>query len=127
MIAVDTSALMAILLDEAAADACIAAIEAEDILMLSAGTMAEALSVAAGRGLGHEMELLIDGLGFEMTAVTPATARRVAQIYTKWGKGKHTLALNFGDCFAYDMAKENRCALLYVRENDSDGEVVWMV
>lgn len=127
MIAVDTSALMAILLDEPAADACIAAIEADDILILSTGTMAEALSVAAGRGLGHEMELLIDGLGFEMTAVTPATARRVAQIYTKWGKGKHTLALNFGDCFAYDMAKENRCALLYVPEDNDDGEVVWMV
>lgn len=127
MIAVDTSALMAILLDEPAADACVAAIEAEDILMLSAGTMAEALSVATRRGFGHEMELLIDGLGFEMTAVTPATARRVAQIYAKWGKGAHTLALNFGDCFAYDMAKENQCALLYVAADDPDGDVVWVV
>ena len=127
MIAVDTSALMAILLDEPAAEACIAAIEAEDILILSAGTMAEALSIAARRGLAQEMEMLIDGLGFEMTAVTPATARRVAQIYTKWGKGAHALALNFRDCFAYDMAKENSCALLYVADNDPDGDVVWMV
>lgn len=41
MIAVDTSVLMAILLDEPEADACIAALEAEDGLLISAGTVAE--------------------------------------------------------------------------------------
>ena len=46
MIAVDTSALMAILLDEPQADACMAAIEEADKLLISAGTMAEALIVA---------------------------------------------------------------------------------
>lgn len=39
MIAVDTSALMAILLDEPAADACIAALEREDEIVMSAGTL----------------------------------------------------------------------------------------
>ena len=57
---------------------------------------------------------LVEGLGFEIVSVTPAGARRVADIYQRWGKGLHPAALNFGDCFAYDVAKEHACRLLYV-------------
>ena len=49
MIAVDTSALMAILLGEAQADACAATLEAEDAVVISAATAAEALIVASDR------------------------------------------------------------------------------
>ena len=52
MIAVDTSALMAILLNEPEAEACVGALEGEDRLTISAGTVAEALIVADRRGLG---------------------------------------------------------------------------
>jgi ribonuclease VapC len=114
MIAVDTSALMAIVLNEPEADACIAALEAEDGLLISAGTVAEALIVAARRNLDEEMARLIDGLGFEVVTVTLASARRIAQAYENWGKGVHSAALNFGDCFAYEVAKEYGCRLLYV-------------
>ncbi|MBN9220788.1 MAG: type II toxin-antitoxin system VapC family toxin [Mesorhizobium sp.] len=114
MIAVDTSALMAIVLDEPQAAACINAIEAEDDLLISAGTVAEALIVAAHRGVAAELSSLIDGLGFEFVAVTPASARRIAEAYSQWGKGIHPAALNFGDCFAYEVAKEHGCRLLYV-------------
>jgi ribonuclease VapC len=117
MIAVDTSALMTILLDEAEADRCSTAIENADRLLISAGTVAEALIVAERRGVGEEMTALIDGLGFEIIAVTPAAARRVAAAYDKWGKGVHPAALNFGDCFAYEVAKENGCPLLYVGDD----------
>jgi ribonuclease VapC len=78
MIAVDTSALMAIVLGEVEADACIAALEIEDDILISAATIAEALIVAARRNVGDEMARLIDGLGFNAVAVTPAAARRVA-------------------------------------------------
>jgi ribonuclease VapC len=47
MIAVDTPALMAIVLDEPEADACIAVLEAADDILISAGTVAEVLIVAA--------------------------------------------------------------------------------
>jgi ribonuclease VapC len=114
MIAVDTSALMAIVLDEPEADACSAAIEAADILVISAGTIAEALIVSARRNVGEEMNALVQGLGFDIANVTPASARRIAEAYGKWGKGVHTASLNFGDCFAYEVAKENACPLLYV-------------
>jgi ribonuclease VapC len=123
MIAVDTSALMAIVLNDPRADACIAALEAEDDLLISAGTVAEALIVAARRNVGEEMERLIDGLGFEIVNVTSASARRIAQAYEQWGKGVHPAALNFGDCFAYEVAKEHGCRLLYVGEDFSKTDV----
>ncbi|HEY8262627.1 MAG TPA: type II toxin-antitoxin system VapC family toxin [Methylosinus sp.] len=117
MIAVDTSALMAIVLGEPEADACIATLAAEDDLVISAATVAEALIVAARRHVGEEMLQLIDGLGFEIVAVTGEAARRVATAYARWGKGAHPAALNFGDCFAYDVAKERGCPLLYVGDD----------
>jgi ribonuclease VapC len=114
MIAVDTSALMAILLNEPEADACAAALEAGDRLLISAATIAEALIVAERRNCGDEVQRLIDGLGFEIVSVTAASAQRVAHAYARWGKGMHPAALNFGDCFAYDVAKAHGCGLLYV-------------
>ena len=123
MIAVDTSALMAIVLNEPEADACIEALEAKGDLWISAGTVAEALIVAARRHVGDEMARLIDGLGFEIVSVTPASARRIAQAYEIWGKGVHPAALNFGDCFAYDVAKEHSCRLLYVGDDFSKTDI----
>jgi ribonuclease VapC len=114
VIVVDTSALMAIVLNEPEADACAAALQAEDRLLISAGTVAESLIVSARRNVGAEMEQLIGGLGFEIVSVTPASARRVAQAYEKWGKGVHPAALNFGDFFAYEVADAHGCRLLYV-------------
>lgn len=114
MIVVDTSALMAILLSETEADRCIDVLEAEDEILISSGTMAEALIVALRRNRKGEMEQLIAGLGFEIVSVTAAAAWTVGQAYEKWGKGVHPAGLNFGDCFAYALAKERGCRLLYV-------------
>jgi ribonuclease VapC len=123
MIAVDTSALMAIVLNEPEADACIAALEADDEILISAGTVAEALIVAARRNVGAEMASIIDGLGFEFVTVTPAAARRIAQAYGQWGKGVNPAALNFGDCFAYELAREFACRLLYVGDDFSKTDI----
>src|SRR5476651_1143257 len=100
MIVVDTSALMAIVLNEPEADACVTVLAADDDLLISAGTVAEALIVSARRNVGGEMARLIDGLGFEVVSVTPASARRMARAYATWGSGVHPAARNFGDCFA---------------------------
>ena len=117
MIAVDTSALMAIALGEIEADACIRVLETEPELVISAGTVAEALIVAARRNVGEEVAGMIDGLGFEILPVTPASARRIAVAYARWGRGAHPAALNFGDCFSYEVAKENSCPLLFVGDD----------
>jgi ribonuclease VapC len=114
MIVVDTSALMAIVLNEPEADACVAALEREVDILISGGTIAEALIVSARRNVGAEMALLIDGLGFEIGPVTGTSAHKVADAYEQWGKGVHPAGLNFGDCFAYALAKERDCALLYI-------------
>lgn len=117
MIAVDTSALMAIVLAEPEADACIAALEAEQEVVISAGTVAEALIVSQQRGVGAQVAGIIDRLGFDIVTVTPASARRIAEAYRRWGRGRHPAALNFGDCFAYAAAKEHGCRLLYVGDD----------
>lgn len=114
MIAVDTSALMAIVLDESQAEACAAVLATEPRILISAATIAETLIVAARRNVRNAAEELIEGLGLEVVNVTPSTARRVASAYERWGKGVHPAALNFGDCFAYDVARTHECPLLYV-------------
>lgn len=117
MIVVDTSALMAIILDEDDADRCIKILAAEKTVLISATTVAEALIVAERRNVGQEMSQLINGLGFEILNVTPASARRVADAYARWSKGAHPAGLNFGDCFAYEAAREHACPLLYVGDD----------
>ena len=114
MIAVDTSALMAILLDEPEAAACAEAFATNDRIVISAATVAEALIVAERRGLGTEMAGLVDGLDLEIANVSLAMARRVADTCARWGKGVHPAGLNFGDCFAYEVARTRNCPLLYV-------------
>ncbi|HJU16669.1 MAG TPA: type II toxin-antitoxin system VapC family toxin [Stellaceae bacterium] len=86
MIAVDTSALMAILLAEAEAEACAKVLASESEVLISTGTVAEALIVAGRRNLAEEMTRIIDGLGFEIVPVTPASARRIAAAYAQWGR-----------------------------------------
>jgi ribonuclease VapC len=117
MIAVDTSALMAIVLGEGQSDACIATLETETELLISAGTLAEALIVASRRNVSAEIAGLIDGLGFDVVPITLASARRIAEAYQRWGKGVHPAGLNFGDCFSYEVAKAHSCRLLFVGDD----------
>ena len=81
--------------------------------------MAEALIAAARRNVGGEMTHLIEGLGFDIVSVTPASARRIAAAYERWGRGAHPAGLNFGDRFSYEVVKEHSCPLLYVGDDFS--------
>ena len=73
------------------------------------------------------MVQLIDGLAVEIVPVTAASAQRVAAAYATWGKGQHSAALNFGDCFAYDVAKTNSCPLLCVGQDFGRADVECVV
>jgi ribonuclease VapC len=123
VIAVDTSALIAMVLREPQAAACRAILATEEAL-ISAGTLAEALVVGAGRRAAAQVEQMVDELGIDVVAVTSATARRVAEHYQRWGKGFHPAGLNFGDCFAYALAKERGCPLLYVGGDFAKTDIV---
>lgn len=123
MIVVDTSALMAILLAEPEGDRCIRVLEAQPNVLISAGTLAEALIVAGRRNIGGEMSALIDGLGFEVAPVSSSTSVKVAEAYARWGKGVHSASLNFGDCFAYALARETNFPLLFVGRDFAQTDV----
>jgi ribonuclease VapC len=124
MIVVDTSAIMAILQKEAAASACMTAIREADTILMSAGTTAELLIVAGRRGIAEMADRFVCDLGVEVATVTARTARQVADAYERWGKGVHPAGLNLGDCFAYALAKERACPLLFVGDDFSRTDVM---
>ena len=113
MIVVDASALMAIVLDEPQAAACMDVLEAEDHILISAGTVAEALISAGNRNVGEEMSALIDGLGLTIAPVSAADARRVADVHAQFELAPGAAGLTFGGCCSYSLAQEHGCALLY--------------
>lgn len=117
MIVVDTSALVTFLLGEPEVQRCQRVLQAEDRILISAGTLAEALIVAGWRGFSDKMRALIERLNCEILPVTADVARRAADAYGRWGKGNHPARLNLGDCFAYAAASEHGCPLLYVGDD----------
>ncbi len=121
--AVDTSAIMAILLNENSADACLTALAAEDVVLISAGTMAEFLVVAGRRNRASEAVRLLDEFDFAVVPLSATSARNVGDAYARWGRGVHPAGLNFGDCFAYAVATEHACRLLYVGDDFSRTDI----
>ena len=115
MMVIDTSALMAITLEEVEARRCIEAIQAEEMLVISAGTLTETLIVAGQRGVADEMKGLIERLHLQIAPVTATSAYGAAEAHARWGRGRK--GLNFGDCFAYQAAREAGCPLLFVGED----------
>jgi ribonuclease VapC len=49
--------------------------------------------------------------------VTAATARLALAAFARYGRGRHEAKLNFGDCFAYALAKERGDPLLFKGED----------
>ena len=114
MIVVDSSALMAIVMNEPAADACSDRLALTDEVLISAGTLAEALIVSRTRNRERQMEELLQTVAPKVIDMTESSARRAADAYQTWGRGFHPTSLNFGDCFAYALARERGCPLLFV-------------
>lgn len=114
MIVVDTSALMAIIKGESEAAACRAIVEAETELLIAAPTLTEALVVAAGRELFGEMAALVADLTMTVVPFSEHHAYAAVRGYQRWGKGYNPAALNICDSFAYALAMEMSCPLLFV-------------
>lgn len=123
MICVDSSALLAIVLREAEKERCREALSSDPEVIVSAATVAEALIVAMGRGVREPLEGLLDLPGLQVIDVTKADATRAADAYRRWGKGFDKARLNYGDCFAYALAAERRCALLYVGDDFAQTDI----
>src|SRR3954462_11044399 len=86
---------MAIVLQEPIAEACKAALAAQDQILMSAGSLAEVLIVSTGRGIAAEMEELLGRFDFDIVLVPPGMARRVGQAYGQWGRGMHPGSAQF--------------------------------
>lgn len=114
MIVVDTSALIAILLDEPQGDRCRSALLTEETILLSAGTLSEARIVAARLHRSAELAALLAIFSPAIRDVSARTSETVHAAYIRYGKGFHPARLNFGDCFAYALAETEDCPLLYV-------------
>lgn len=123
MIVVDTSALMAILRDEAMKLPCLKALQYEPDVYVSAGTLIEATIVSHGKQLGAEMVALLDEVRPIVMDVTAETALIAREGYLQWGKGVHSAGLNFGDCFSYALAKQLDCPLLYIGNDFSRTDI----
>jgi ribonuclease VapC len=85
VIVVDTSALMALLLSEPSADEIADVLAGEEQIVISAGTLAEALIVAERRGVAEELEMLLSGIGIEVDRVTPQVVVALRRLTTRGG------------------------------------------
>ena len=114
---VDTSALVAILRLEDDGGLYEQAIERSPANRISAGTYLEA-SIVIDRARDPLVsrrldEFLAEG-AFVIEPITASQARIAREAYRDFGKGSgHPAGLNFGDCFAYALAREMREPLLF--------------
>jgi ribonuclease VapC len=106
---IDTSALIAILRNEPEALACAKAIEAAIIRRVSAANFVEAAIVIDGSRdpvASRRFDDLVREANLIIEPVTEAQARIARDAYRDFGRGSgHPAKLNFGDCFAYALAK----------------------
>jgi ribonuclease VapC len=121
MIAVDTSALVAIAFDEPERAALLAVIAREARALVSTVSAVEARMVIHGRRGQRAVVLFDDFLRlpwFELVAPGPAEAEAAYAAFVAYGKGSgHPAQLNFGDVFSYALAKTRNLPLLYKGED----------
>jgi len=114
---VDTSAIIAILRDEPDAQSCADAIEKAEQPRISAANFLEAAVVIDGNRdpvVSRRFDDLIREAGIGIEPVTETQARIAREAYRDFGKGSgHPAQLNYGDCFAYALAKELGLPLLF--------------
>jgi ribonuclease VapC len=113
---IDTSALLAVLLQERGADRVSQAIEDGSPRLLSAASLLEASIVIEsrkGEAGGRELDLLVYRGGIEIVAVDQDQAETARAAWRRFGKGRHPAGLNYGDCFAYALASSRRLPLLF--------------
>jgi ribonuclease VapC len=107
-VVIDSSAILAILLAEAGRERLLQQIDEAENKRISAASVLETgivLESRSGEGAGLDFDLFLRRAQIEIVPVD-AEQVEIARIgWRKYGKGRHPAALNFGDCFAYALAK----------------------
>lgn len=105
---IDTSAIVAILEHEPEREIFVAAIESADTRCMSVANFVE-LSITAQRRRGAAaldmIDAFISSAGIELVAVDIEQGQAASSAFSRFGKGRHRAGLNYGDCFAYALAK----------------------
>ena len=112
----DTSALVAIAFNEAEAPALELRIAEDPVRLISAATILEAAMVIEtrlGEIGGSELDLWLHKAAVEIVPVDANYADCARRAWRRFGKGRHPAGLNFGDCFAYALARLSEEPLLF--------------
>jgi ribonuclease VapC len=113
---IDSSSLLAILLNEEDAERHESAIEADAVRLVSAGSLLEAAVVVESRygsPGGRELDLLFQKASIEVVAFDSGQAELARDAYRRFGKGRHAAGLNIMDCFAYALSMSSGEPLLF--------------
>ncbi len=123
---VDSSALIAILLKEKQSDAIFDVLMACPIAIMSVANYLETSIVISSRLPSLDLtglDQLIEYAEITLVNVTAAHAKIARSAFLVYGKGHHKAALNFGDCFAYALAKERNLPLLFKGNDFSQTDI----
>ena len=113
---IDTSAIVAIAMNESEAEAFERRIADAAGRLISAATVLEAamvLETRLGEPGGGELDLWLLRAGVEIVAVDTIHADQARRAWRRFGKGRHPAGLNFGDCFSYALAALTQEPLLF--------------
>ncbi|HXX12347.1 MAG TPA: type II toxin-antitoxin system VapC family toxin [Burkholderiales bacterium] len=122
----DTSALLAILLNEADAAAYATAIAEAADRRISAATWVETAQVITTRRGERGVDAfraLVKKMQAKIEPVDLAQAELAYSALRQFGRGRHPAALNFGDCFSYALAKQRAESLLFKGEDFSRTDI----
>lgn len=126
MIAVDTSAIVAILRAEAEEAQLRARLESADGALISGGNVLELQLVLAGkreRTAWTEVETMFGQYAIAAHPFDGRQLRIAREAAIRFGKGRHKAGLNFGDCFAYALAKSEGVPLLCTGRDFAETDV----
>ncbi len=104
---IDSSALLAILLNEPERPRYLELIDGSQIRLISAASALESAMIIEhrrGPAGGSEFDIFLHRAAIEIISVDAEQFSIARQAWRKYGKGRHPAALNFGDCFAYALA-----------------------
>ncbi len=113
---IDSSALIAILFEEADASVYLYAIANDPVRLVSASTLLETSVVLIRRRSGDPigaLEVLMTRFGIEVVPFNGAQVVIARDAFRRFGKGRHLAGLNFGDCFSYALSKQTGEPLLF--------------
>jgi ribonuclease VapC len=123
---IDTSALVAILEQEPEAERIARTLVATSERMLSAANLLEVgivMQVRRGDDGARDLDLLLAKLKVEIIPFTARQTDIARKAFRHYGRGRHAAGLNFGDCFAYALARDQSAALLFKGDDFAQTDV----